>query len=172
MLILDIEIVRRGAAALNKREWNRILRAAYRIAAQFWLKEIRPKHFTRSGGQEYRYAPRQGEAGNKGRKSFFSTYTGQKQRQKGHQNPLSWSGTLERESSRSPITATRKGSRVRVRGRVLNLRVKNPEIDMAREVSAISGRDVRDITRTIDRFIDSRLRLIDRRLKAQITIQG
>jgi hypothetical protein len=148
VIVLHIEVTRAGTGTLNTRVWNGIKRRLWKSVAQYWIDEIRPKHFTKGGAKEYGYSPRQGETGASG-KAFWRSYTGRKQRKFGHTKPLTWSGAFERDTRSSRIQATQHGSTVRIRGRVLNLGLvgTGKKIDMAKEVSTVSPRDVHMLTR-------------------------
>lgn len=160
MLVFHFDITRVGAGRINQRVWRGIKRRVWRSTAEYWLDEILPKHFTTAGAKEYGYEPRQGEGGGTGAKDYWSSYTGQKQRKKGHRRPLEWSGTLKAESRSSRIQATPNGATIRIRGRVLNFRGR---IDLSREISAVSAKDVRDVTRVVQQETDIEMRLLDLR---------
>lgn len=162
MLVLHFEVTRTGTGRLNQRVWRGIKRRVWRRVAQYWIDEIRPKHFTKAGAREYGYKPRQGEGAGAGSKAFWRSYTGQKQRKKGHTRPLEWSGQLKTESRGSRIQASINGSTVFVRGRVLNLS-GGDRIDMRREISAVSAGDVVAITRFMQRETDREMKLLDLR---------
>lgn len=75
-------------AEFPKRWFGQAMRTALRDAGVYWHKRILPKHFTPAAEIEYGYQKR------------TAKYLKRKQRVKGHQRPLVWSGVLERSLSR------------------------------------------------------------------------
>lgn len=134
---LGFEVRYTGTTRMGKQRWKKILRLSYRDVAEWWHGQILPKHFTPAGAREYKYTPRKGEQSGGG--AFWRSYTGRKQKQWGHRNPLQWSGKFKLESRKKNIVARSTFARVRIVGRVLNLsRIPNSEINMRKEVSTVS----------------------------------
>jgi hypothetical protein len=138
----------------TQRQWNNVKRAAWEDCGMFWLKDIRPKHFTVAGAREYGYTPRSGE-GQSG-KLFWRSYTGRKQKSKGHTRPLVWSGELEELSKTGRITATATANRSHCKvalsaARKANFRHPSSRIDMADELTRASEADAKAVSVELDR---------------------
>lgn len=98
----------RGAPHQKMRGFSRAVKAANIDSVEVWHEDVLPLHFTASASRKYRYQPRRGEGGRGGNK-WHRTYTGRKQRYKGHTLPLVWSGQSRREMIRRiRITGTSK----------------------------------------------------------------
>ena len=152
-VLMTFEITTDGVPRIGKRRWNQIVRATYRTLAEYWMKALRPKHFTPGGAAEYGYARRD------------PRYLRTKKRKQGHRRPLEYKGHLRRETARSRIVATSKRATVFIRGRVLNLKGR---IDMAKEMSTVSLRERVQFDRIATRKIESELRR--RRSRQTVTI--
>lgn len=141
MIVFDINITVGGPRSVSKRSWPKIKKEVYLGAARYWHAQIKNKHFTKAGGREYNYTPRSGERGSGAKGRFFSTYTGRKQRKFGHTNPLVWAGRFKAEAQQAIVKGTSKGSAAVIRGRVLNVRLRNSRINMREEITAVSDGD-------------------------------
>jgi len=147
---------RRGAAGKQ-------LRAALKLTwfdvGRFWHRRIRPKHFTPEGGREYKYTARQGSNRSPGGKGFNRSYTGRKLRQKGHRNPLVWSGQTRALTRIQRITSTSKGVRINLTAaaRKLNLRPSGWTVSLGDEMVRVSSKDARMIEDVMNRLLNRRL---------------
>lgn len=139
-------------AGLGVREFNNLLKRAWYVTGKYWHTHFRPKHFTKAGAAEYRYLPRKGEESGTTGKSFWRSYTGRKQREKGHTLPLVFSGELRAMSKTASIHATHKGVRVALtRARKANFRHPNSQINMAEELTRVSEAEERKLAEVFDR---------------------
>lgn len=97
------------APPINARLVRRAQREAFRSAAKFWHRSIRPKHFKMSAFNEYDYAKRSPE------------YEKRKRKKKHHNLPLVMTGKSRQLSRMHRITATYKGARITMNVPALNL---------------------------------------------------
>lgn len=141
-----IRIIQTGATPeLTMKEWSKCTEAAWRAAGKFWHEELREKHFTKAGAQEYGYAPRKGE-GLSG-KAFWRSYTGRKLRMFGHTKPLVWSGRGEAGTRRQDIKPGRDGNQpyswvvITLHSPVFNFRNPKSNVDMRKELRTVSDRE-------------------------------
>ena len=143
-------------AARARSTWNRMLKDNWYEQGVFWHGEFREKHFTLAGAREYGYAPRAGQPGNP-RKSFWGSYSGQKQKKLGHQLPLVFTGVSRSLTAirvvRAKATAKGSGCEVVIRSPGLN-RVNtkshtHPPINMRDEMTRVSSGETATI---VDRF--------------------
>ena len=142
---------------LVKREWNKVKRAGFEAMARSWHQKLRPKHFTKAGAREYRYSPRDGEPGTKGARHFSQSYTGRKLRIFGHTLPLVYTGQSRRLSQLRVITATSKGSKVRIKAPTLN-RPRPRGKSMREEMTTVSRAEQRALSKLVGRFVNFKLR--------------
>jgi len=133
------------------RKLNPWKKAAYAATGVDWHRTALPKHFTRAGAREYDYSPRKGEPGNRYRKGFKRSYTGQKLAQFGHTLPLVYSGESRALSRLRDVRASGKGVRIVLNAPGLNRRHPKSKINMRREVLALSPADEARAMRTFDR---------------------
>jgi len=146
---------------LTKRELNNAIKGANADMGLFWLGMIRPKHFTKAGAREYRYAPRQTykpqKKGSK-RDPFRASYTGRKLKEKGHTRPLVWSGESELRSRQGRVDATSKRMRVVMNVPALNFSPKgHRDLDMLAELTEVSDADFAKMLRVFQRSLDQRV---------------
>lgn len=123
-----------------RKEHGRIVTELLAETASYHHKEHMHKHFTAAGGKEYGYAPRKGE-GLSG-KAFWQSYTGRKNKQKGHMTPLVWSGEQQELAKIRDVRAGRKKARLVQHARGLNRRNPKSNIRMNDEIRIISEREV------------------------------
>ncbi len=148
-MISKIVIKYKGAVpdsrVFSVRAMNEVKRKAWLKVGRYWHEHFREKHFTHEGAAEYHYTPRSGEQSGLSTKQFFRSYTGRKQRYKGHTLPLVWSGDpgLRAMSRIASITATatstRSGCRIAL-PQANKANFKNPysQIDMRDELTRVS----------------------------------
>lgn len=138
---------------LSKRGLDRAMRKAYERVGQIWVDDMLPKHFTHKGAAEYNYAPRAGEQYAKGSKAYKRSYTGNKERRKGHTDPLVWSGKT-RDQAKSAASRP-SNTKVRIRLPVDHL-FKNPKskTDPKSEIVRVSETERAKLTRIFDRELE------------------
>lgn len=131
----------------KQRDWNKIVRKAWTAVGRYWHQNFRKKHFTKEGARVYGYAKRS------------DAYTRRKQREKGHQLPLVWSGRSRGQTKVANVKAraTRKKSGVRVsmNAPTLNLggrRWGGPEL------TTVSAPEMQRLIEVLDAHIDRGLR--------------
>jgi hypothetical protein len=152
-----------GSDAFSRRSWNVLLKAEWEEAAKYWGEEFRPKHFTPEGAAAYGYTKRKGENLAKGSKAYRRSYTGRKERQMGHTDPLVFTGESKRESSRYRIFATSKGARLSMPTRKLNYRHPKSQIRMADELRRVLPSEEQAIAQRMSVRLARRLRAINRK---------
>jgi hypothetical protein len=104
--------------------WNRALKSTWEAIGRHLHEKFVQKHFTKTGAAEYRsgnvagdgpvFEPRSGE-GESG-KEFWKSYTGRKQKSRGHQLPLVYTGETRDGAKRATINATNNGVTVTLPG--------------------------------------------------------
>lgn len=148
-------------SGMSKRAWQQLLIRAWRVAGQYWHKVILPKHFAMGAYQEYGYKARSTRRPKRSdRPSSRLSYVAAKQRYKGHQLPLVWSGELKRLTERiRDVRSDSKGARIVLHGpRYLWAYRKDlNQPDKAAELQAISQRDAEAIAAVMDRFLSAEL---------------
>jgi len=151
---------------LPKRALNNAIKWANDAMGRFWLRYIRPKHFTAAGAQEYGYAKRQTyvpqKRGSK-RDPFRASYTGRKLREKGHTRPLVWSGDSMRKSAQGRVVPTFKRVRVVMNVPTLNFSpVNRSDMNMREELTDVSERDFRQMLYVFQRSLNRRIGVASR----------
>lgn len=136
-----------------KRPFGReVLTPGFAGMGKHWFTNFRDKHFTEAGAAEYGYTKRKGENLARGSKKWKRSYMGQKWRKHKHQLPLVFSGEARRLSRIGRIAATAKGVRVLMpRLGKLNYRHPKSKVDMRREMTTISNREVEKLVQVGDR---------------------
>jgi len=133
---------------------HRHLRYGYAHVANYWHRRILPIHFTKRGGQRYRYEKRQGEHGSG--KRVKGSYTEEKRKRYGHDIPLVLTGLARALSRLRNIRATGKGARVSISvGKMLLNPKKRRERE--REVTAVTPGERRDMARLFKKIMTARL---------------
>ena len=152
MVAMVFKLTYRGAVpSIQRRHWRAILRAAYYHLGVFWHRELRKKHFTHRGAREYHYRKRQGEPGGPRPRGKRKSYTARKLAKFGHTYPLVYTGASMRASRIREVRATYKGARVILHTPTLS---RVPGAEMRR----ISRREMTQMQRLFDRFVDAKLR--------------
>lgn len=161
---MAVEIVAKvtvtGIVGMGPRQFrNEFIKPMYEEMGKWWLRVIRPKHFTTAGAREYQYTPRAGERGSSSKMSFRNSYTGRKLRKKGHTRPLFFSGELEEKSRRGRFQHKRTMMLIRLtEARKANLRNPKSKIRMGDELTRVSPGDSKELIRLGNRYLTSRLR--------------
>lgn len=134
-----------------RRHARRITKEALAKTAAYHHRQFMHKHFTKAGAAEYGYSPRKGEQSGIGSKAFFRSYTGRKQRMKGHTLPLVWSGESRELAKIRDIRSTSNKARIVQHARGLNRRHPNSQVRMQDEIRAISDAEVQSDIQQFDR---------------------
>lgn len=154
MIITDVRVKYTGpvpgSANLGQREFNALVREAWRECGNFWHQYFRPKHFTQAGAKEYAYNLR------------TANYMISKADRKGHQAPLVWSGGLRNfcKAFRVEVTAKSSGSQCRVilpDASGANRRHPNSNIDMRDELTRVSDAEREAIVELFNEILDEKL---------------
>lgn len=136
----------------DPREWTtktfaKAVKTANQKIAEFWIKELLPKHFTVAGGAEYGYAKRDGG------------YLGRKELRVGHQKPLVGIGSKRRKSGNAQRMAlggaTGKGFPTRI---TINIPIPDyftvkKGINKSKELTTISDREATMLAAMHEEFI-------------------
>jgi hypothetical protein len=131
-----------GVAAV---EFNRMRRLAWEAVGEYWHEHFRAKHFTREGAVEYGYTPRS------------KRYEGRKKNYLRHARPLVYTGRSEERSHRRKYRIVSRGSRSELRIIIdapqLNMRNPRSQVDMRKEMTTVSPRELRVLTRVFEETI-------------------
>ncbi len=144
------------------------LRGALQAGGIMYHSRFMAKHFTIAGGIEYGYLPRKGQSQGVGSRNFFRSYSGRKQKQKGHQRPLVWSGASEQLARIQDVRATRKRARIIQHARGLNRRNPRSEIDMAKEIRTVSAAESTLVVSTVGDEFMKRIRSLPTRSRKKL----
>lgn len=140
------------------REHARIIGEMLEETASNHHKKYWAKHFTVYGAQEYKYAPRKGQ-GLSG-KAFFKSYLGRKNKQKGHMNPLVWSGESKTLASIRDIRRGRLRATIVQHARGLNRKNPRSSIRMNEEIRAVSPAEIKADMAFAEKLIKKKYRTI------------
>lgn len=156
----EAKIRYKGIVGMGRREFrNAFIKPMYEELGKYWMRYIRPKHFTNAGASEYGYLPRMGERGSEWRGKFRASYTGRKLKEKGHTRPLEHSGELKRLSGYSRFSHSYSGMRIMLpRAGKANYRHPNSKIKMQHELTRISRADAHELLRLGNRYLAAKLR--------------
>lgn len=138
------------------KQWSGIKEVGLReMGVQFHSVNL-PRRFTWSGGRMLGYAIRNRK------------YTARKQREKGHYDPLKWSGESERlattiQDVRVKVSGQKGEVRIVIHARGLNRRHKNSQIRMNDEVRRVSPREHGPLTRFLGRSIGKEMKARDKK---------
>lgn len=152
-----------------RRHHARIMRASFEVAGATYHERFMAKHFTTLGAREYNYTPRSGERAGVGSKAFFRSYTGRKQKEKGHTRPLVWTGASELLAKIRDIRATSKRARIVQHARGLNRRNPRSEVNPAEEIQRTTERERRVVRVTFKRTYGRRARAVREVERKRIT---
>ena len=161
-MISTVKVKYQGAvpsdAQLGKREYNNLRKESWFTTGKYWFQHFREKHFTKAGAQEYGYKRRKGELIAKSSPRYKRSYTGRKEAQFGHTDPLVFTGESKRASRQSNIRSTNSGVRVSLPGlRKFNFRHPRSQINMAEEMRTISEVEKLRLIQVHDQDTDQRL---------------
>jgi len=148
MIPLAVKYTINKPKILKAATWRQILKQSWFETARYWFRNILPKHFTRSGAQEYRYQPR------------TAAYMRRKAR-KGHQDPLVFTGRLKRTAMNvRDIRHTAKGATVHLRGLptyVIQRRWGTASPFMAAELTKLSKNDRDRLVQVMDKRLQQNI---------------
>ena len=150
---LKIDVTTSG---LMVKQWNEIAKSAWLHVGEIWWRRMLPKHFQTGADQEYNYALRTVKYLKK-KMGFreFRNYKELRRRNPGREiplndpSPLVYTGELADMVTQSAgISATSKGVTVALRGpKYFQPRALSGQPDLAREVTAVSKRDLQQLER-------------------------
>lgn len=143
--------------AIRPRAFNVIKRRGYKYIGVFWHKRMRRRHFTKRGGRDYDYAPREGEPGNPGGRGVRNTYTGRKLKMWGHTRPLVFSGLTRALSKIRDVRPTAKGVRIVMNLPTLNLRRHLDSPPMREEMTRVSPGELTELGKMFAEHVDRNL---------------
>lgn len=159
-VVIEARIRFTGIVGMGRRQFrNEFIKPMYEEMGKWWLREIRPKHFTNAGATEYQYTPRAGERGSTSKTPWKFSYTGRKLQKKGHTRPLFFSGELEEKSRRGRFQHQRERMLIRLTdARKANFRNPKSKIRMGSELTRVSQQDAKELIRLGNRYLVARMR--------------
>lgn len=125
---------------LPKPEWNKMLKASYGAALEYWHKEIRPGHFEETAYSKYHYQYRTRKHRIRKMKKF------------GHNRPMVYTGLSLLKSERFKIVSSAKKARLVMNVPALNLRRSDISPNMREELTIVTQEERR---RMINVFTDT-----------------
>jgi len=146
--VLRGTITFRGDAEATAKDLKAAVKEALLATGRTWHTTMLGKHFAANAVQRYRY------------KSRSRKYRERKERRFGHQLPLVFSGNLRRLVTRqAKLSSTSKGARVGLTGpRYLYAYRKDfAQPDKAKELTAITPGEVRELAQLLDTLVTTRL---------------
>jgi len=117
----------------GRREASKIMRVGWIALGNYWLDKIRPRHFTAKGASMYRYERRS------------AAYVARKLKQRGHNDPLVWTGRTRARSALGQVKATGKGCRATMNVPQLNQRPRGKRDSMRDELTKVLTREKREL---------------------------
>lgn len=129
--------------ALGRAEYSEASDAAWEAVGAYWKANILPKKFTSAGGQEYRY------------RSRSVKYLAEKQREKGHQHPLVFTGRLQRQvtSGAQVVVKRNKRGQPRVTVKLPGPNYLKGRSTVARELKRVSAKDATELAAVLERAL-------------------
>jgi hypothetical protein len=145
--------------AMSKREFNNeILKPSYQDLGEWFHQNRLPLRFTNQAKSLLNLAPRKGEQPGLPYKMFKRSYTGRKQRYKGHRKPFVWSGETERDATRiRDVRATSGGVKIVLHARKLNYRHPKSAIRMNEEIRRIAESEYPLLQQQLNKAVQSRI---------------
>jgi len=119
----------------GRREASKIMRVGWIALGNYWLDKIRPRHFTAKGAAMYRYEPRS------------AAYVARKLKQRGHNDPLRWTGRSQARSALGQVKATGRGVRVTMNVPQLNMKPRGKRDSMRDELTRVLTGEKRELGR-------------------------
>jgi len=136
---------------VSAKDFREIRSEAWQLTGEMYHKRITPEHFTRQGARRYNYKKRK------------LRYRARKRKQFGHDNPLVFSGRTRRKVKQVRKVRARRGGRggvvvgLKVPQYVIALSARSNAPNMAKEITAVSAKDVRRVTTFLDRIIQRKI---------------
>ena len=136
---------------VSAKDFRQIRTEAWQLTGEFYHKRITPEHFTEQGARRYKYARR------------TRKYQQRKQKLYGHNKPLVFTGRLQRHVKRVRNVRARRGGKggvvvkLNVPAGIINLSRRKNAPNMALELVAVSPKDVRRVTKFLDRMIQRKI---------------
>ena len=154
-----ITIRERGPTpGITKSEQGDIIRDVLAHTAANHHAKFMHRHFTHDAKRIYGYKPRKGEG--KSGKEFWTSYTGRKNKVKGHMKPLVWSGVSQTLAKIRDVRSNRNRAVLVQHARGLNRRNPNSEINMVEEIRTVAEGEAREAYRMVDSLFRKRVREI------------
>lgn len=143
-------------ASLDRKEATARIKLAWAELGRMWHEQMLPRHFKPGAASEYGYRRRS------------RSYVKRKRRQKGHARPLEFSGRLKRQVLSSRRVSSLRGRKGDGSGGRVKITVNGPRYlknfrsapnqpDLAAELRAVSPREERKLTKTMDRRLTKEL---------------
>ena len=167
-----IKIEATGIEGLKQSQLNKIYRKSMGNTGKKWQKQYLKKHFTKAGAREYHYGAREGEPGSG--EPFKGSYTANKQKRFGHQNPLQYTGQAKAEAKRGKVTprATAKKASVSVAtSRKFNFRHPKSKTKPSEEIRRVSRRENKELSDFLAQDIDHGLTKAGRSAGTRVIIR-
>jgi len=143
VLVVDIELT--GIEGLRKAQVNRALKNANRKLGLRWRRFKLKGHFTETGERRYQFAPRS------------KRYQKFKIEHLKHHHDLVFSGDGKREALRSKKVVPTKNSVKIPLPRKFNLRPKSGRTNLSKEIRAVTGTELTELTKFLTVQIDKEL---------------
>lgn len=143
-----------------KREFNEATRDSYAETAFWFHDEKTPNRFTKSHAEQAGYGKRKGENLPRGSRAYRRSYTGRKERVKGHTRPMVLSGDTERDVTRSrpSVTASKNGAILRYpKARKLNYRHPKSRLRPSEEFGRITSQEATEAGTQQDKHLQAEL---------------
>lgn len=142
-----------------KRAFNAASKIAWTAAATHFHRYFRERRFTESHARAAGYTKRKGEDLPRDSKAWRRSYTGIKQRSKGHSRPLEFSGdTRQKLFTQYRVSATSKGGRVGYRGASkFSFRNAKSQIKMNEEFRRLLPEEGEELGNIYDRELDEQM---------------
>lgn len=139
------------------RELNRIKKESWHDTGSHFHRKFLALRFTKEGGRKLKYAKRKGEGIPRSDPRYARSYTGRKERQMGHTNPMVFTGESKQLARIRDVRSTSKGARVVLQARKLNFRNPKSKIRMNVEIRRITKDEADLLAQFFDDKLDQKL---------------
>lgn len=144
-MLLKITVTRSGE--VSKKTWNESVKATYYAGAEHWHDKFSARHFTAQGARLYGYTARSWK------------YVAAKRSQKGHSDPLVWSGASRALATIKKIRATRTWGKAVINAPTLNrMPRKGRRFKMAEEMTRLTENETRSIMAVMRKRLEATLK--------------
>jgi hypothetical protein len=148
---LGVKVTETGCTPkLMKKEFNEVMRNAWRITGTFYHSTFIAKHFTHRGATEYGYKPR------------VKGYEMKKLKAKGHTYPLVWSGESKQQALVKDIKENPKGVRITINAPHLEIRHRKSPINMVREMTTVSQAEIAELQQVFAEAVEVEFNSMER----------